>query len=298
MWDTGEIPRQLRYIIVVLVPKGNSDECRGIGLMEPIWKVIEGCIEARLQILPCHEALHGGLQGKGTATAIMEMKLAQQLAYLEQTPLFSIFIDLRKAFDAMDREKCLQILTDRGVGPKTTRLIDNFWQLAEMACRAGGHYGRRFRAYRGVTQGGPLSSRLFNLMVDAVVRQWLKQMIGEEAARGKKSVDIRILLVCFYIDDGVLASADPAFLQRAFDALVELFDIVGLRTNTKKTEAMAFIPGRIRTCLSEESYAARMENLTERRASTARVSCRKCGADLAEGSLQRHMLTQHGIHRS
>ena len=34
----------------------------------------------------------------------MEMKLAQQLAYLEQTPLFSIFIDLRKAFDAMDRE--------------------------------------------------------------------------------------------------------------------------------------------------------------------------------------------------
>ena len=77
VWDTGEIPRQLRYIIVVLIPKGNSDECRGIGLMEPIWKVIEGCIEARLQILPCHEALHGGLQGRGTATAIMEMKLAQ-----------------------------------------------------------------------------------------------------------------------------------------------------------------------------------------------------------------------------
>ena len=133
-------------------------------------------------------------------------------------------------------------------------------------------------------------------MVDAVVRQWLKQMIGEEAARGERAVDIRILLVCFYIDDGVLASADPAFLQRALNALVELFDIVGLRTNTKKTEAMAFIPGRIRTCLSERSYAARVEGLTERRASTARVSCEKCGADLAEGSLQRHMLTQHGIH--
>ena len=119
-------------------------------------------------------------------------------------------------------------------------------------------------------------------MVDAVVRQWLKQMIGEEAARGEKAVDIRILLVCFYIDDGVLASADPAFLQRAFNALVELFDMVGLRTNTKKTEAMTFIPGRIRTCLSEESYVARMENLTERCASNARVSCRKCGTDLAE----------------
>ena len=71
VWETGEIPRQLRYIIVVLIPKGNSGDYRGIGLMEPIWKVIEGCIERRLQVLPCHEVLHGGIRGKGTGTAIM-----------------------------------------------------------------------------------------------------------------------------------------------------------------------------------------------------------------------------------
>ena len=44
--------------------------------MEPIWKVIECCIERRLQVLTCHEVLHGGIWGKGTGTAIMELKLA------------------------------------------------------------------------------------------------------------------------------------------------------------------------------------------------------------------------------
>ena len=273
VWGTGEIPRQLLYVIVVLIPKGNSGDYRGIGLMEPIWKVIEGCLEQRLQALPCHEALHGGLHGKGTGTAIMEMKLAQQLAFLEQIPLYAIFVDLRKAFDAVDRERVLDILKDRGVGPKMLRLIKTFWDMAEMACKAGGSYGRRFRAGRGVTQGGPLSPRLFNLVVDAVVREWLRQVLGDEAARGEIGLEIRRLLTCFYIDDGVLASADATFLQDAFDRLVDLFERVGLRTNTTKTEALTFVPGKIRQHLSEESYAQRMEGLRTIKPAQRRVVC-------------------------
>ena len=41
IWMTGEIPRQLRWILVVLLLKG-GDGYRDIGLMEPIWKIIEG----------------------------------------------------------------------------------------------------------------------------------------------------------------------------------------------------------------------------------------------------------------
>jgi hypothetical protein len=33
---------------------------------------------------------------------LTEAKLAQQLAHLEQTPFFGVFINLQKAFDAMD----------------------------------------------------------------------------------------------------------------------------------------------------------------------------------------------------
>jgi hypothetical protein len=53
----------------------------------------------------------------------------------------------------------------------------------------------------------------------------------------------------------------PTLLQRAFDALIGLFDRVGLKTNTKKTEGMVFLPGRIRTSLSEDAYETQMDDL-------------------------------------
>ena len=59
----------------------------------------------------------------------------------------------------------------------------------------------------------------------------------------------------------MLASSDPAYLQDAFDKLVALFDRVGLKTNTTKTEAVTFLLGEIRTCQSEEVYTQRMEGL-------------------------------------
>ena len=82
-----------------------------------------------------------------------------------------------------------------------------------MVFRAGGSYGRKFKAGRGITQGGPLSPRLFNLMVDAVVREWLRQVLGEEGARGEQGLEIRRFLTAFYVDDGVLASRDTIFCR-------------------------------------------------------------------------------------
>ena len=38
IWDTGEIPRQMLWMIVVLIPKGNSGDFRGIGLLEVLWR--------------------------------------------------------------------------------------------------------------------------------------------------------------------------------------------------------------------------------------------------------------------
>ena len=70
----------------------------------------------------------------------MEATLHQQLAAHEQVPLYGIFLDPRKAFDAMDRGWCVQILEDAGfgVGTKALRLIRTFWDKAILVCRASG----------------------------------------------------------------------------------------------------------------------------------------------------------------
>ena len=92
----------MSWVVTVLILKGGRDY-RGISLLEPIWKVLERVMDLRLETIKLHDSLHGCLAGRGTETGIIEAKLAQQLAHLEQVPFFGVLIDLKKAFDAMDR---------------------------------------------------------------------------------------------------------------------------------------------------------------------------------------------------
>jgi hypothetical protein len=74
IWITGTVPTQMTWMIVVLLPKGGGNFC-GIGLLDPIWKVAEKVMVARLSVIKLHDCLHGGLPCRGTGTAIMEVKL-------------------------------------------------------------------------------------------------------------------------------------------------------------------------------------------------------------------------------
>ncbi len=98
-----------------------------------------------------YDSLHECLARQGTGTGIIEAKLAPQLAQLEQTPFFGIFINLQKAFDAMDWGCCLEILALHGIGPQMKCLIRNFWDTAINVCRAKGNCGWPIKAGRGVT---------------------------------------------------------------------------------------------------------------------------------------------------
>ena len=75
----------------------------------------------------------------------------------------------------MDRERCLEIFEAYGVGPKLLRLLTHFWDEADMVCRVGGCYGKPFKAHWRVTQGGPFSPCIFNVMADAILsaRYWI-----------------------------------------------------------------------------------------------------------------------------
>ena len=76
----------------------------------------------------------------------------------------------------------LDILAAYGVGQKMLALQKHFWDTAKLVCHAGGNYGEPFTVGGSVTQGGPLSLLMLNVCADAVVREWLSQMLGEEAA--------------------------------------------------------------------------------------------------------------------
>ena len=65
--------------------------------------VVEAVIGTHIKyIVRFHNALYGFCSGRGTGTAIMEIKPAQELASVEQDPLLLVFLDLRKAYDKLD----------------------------------------------------------------------------------------------------------------------------------------------------------------------------------------------------
>ncbi len=135
-------------------------------------------------------------------------------------------------------------------------MIQNFWENAKIVCRASVNCGIQFQARRGVTQGGPLSAMLFNVLVDAVAREWLREL-REGSALEPDKIDrlMATFFAIFYVDDAYLASCNPEFFQRVLDVIVGLFSRVGLKTNAQKMQTMICTPGRICIQLPEDSHA-------------------------------------------
>ena len=134
---------------VVLIPKGKKDY-RGIGLVEVIWKVVAVIINRCFtSSITYHDALHGFRAGRGTGNATLKAKLIQHLAAMREEVLYVIFLDLPKAYDALDRSRCLEILEGYGFDPSARRLLTTYWRRLTMVARSGGYYGKDFRGERG-----------------------------------------------------------------------------------------------------------------------------------------------------
>ena len=57
----------------------------------------------------------------------MEAKLEQQLVEIFHDPLFQVLIDVQKAYDSLDRGRCMEIIRGYGLGPKLHRLLQQYW---------------------------------------------------------------------------------------------------------------------------------------------------------------------------
>ena len=124
-----------------------------------------------------------------------------------------------------------------------------------MVAGVGGYYRTEFQGFRGVTQGDTLPPTIFNVVVDAVVRHWVEEMVeraGGQGGRGQEGRHKDSLI------DGMMASSEPGWLQREFITLVGLFDRVGPRTNSGKTVGMVCRPWQATGTQLEAVYKQRM----------------------------------------
>ena len=65
----------------------------------------------------------------------MELKIAQEIASIDQDPLFLVFLDLRKAYDIVDREHLIITLEGYGLGPRICGILETCWDCQQVVPR-------------------------------------------------------------------------------------------------------------------------------------------------------------------
>jgi hypothetical protein len=278
------LPQLFGKGILVLIPKSVKGEYRGIALLDVVYKLVSTIINTRINnVINYHEAIHGFRKGRGTTTAISELKILMSSTMKDKksNPRFMIFMDLTKAYDTLDRERTLQILSGYGVGKNVCRFINEIWKMDEMIPKQAGFYGKSFKASRGVRQGDIMSPTIFNMVCDAVIRHSMKIF---DQIYPHANADTNIL---FYADDGVITSSNAQELQHLLDIITNAFGRVGLQMNVKKTKTMIMegwkCTQRNRGGKNEPSYRDRMKET---------MKCPVCETEIKKNSFKKHILTK------
>ena len=175
----GELVESCAWQTVVMISKGVGKNIRGIGLVEVLWKAISRIFNLRISSsIHFHDSLRVFRAVRGTGTSTLEAELLQKLVSMKETFPHSIFIDLQKSYVTLDRECCLDILVGYGVGPRTICLLWTYWAQLHMVAKVGGHYRPVLQIHRGLIHGGPLSPMIFNMVIEAVIRNWMTVLGG------------------------------------------------------------------------------------------------------------------------
>ena len=229
------------WAILFLIPKENT-VTRGIGLLETLWKVLDELIDTCLcTILQMHDFLHRFRAGRGMGTAIMDLKHSQEIASIDQDPLFLVFLDFSKAYDTVDRDRLLITLEGYGAVPQICGLLETFWDCQQVVPRHNGFHRPAFPTTRGTMLGRLVFPTMFNVVVDNVIKTWLAMMVEDQRVAHEGLVEtIGQCLGVFYAKYGMFRSRDLDWLHHMMNVLVGLFKRYGLAANVVKSCTMTY----------------------------------------------------------
>ena len=112
----------------------------------------------------------GFRKGRGTRDQIASIPWTIKKAREFQKNIYSCFIDNDKAFDCVDHNKLWEILKEMGIPDHLTCLLRNLYAGHEATVKNGHGTTNWFQIGEGVRQGCILSSCLFNLYAEYIMR--------------------------------------------------------------------------------------------------------------------------------
>jgi len=245
IWEEEDYPDSWKTSIIQPIhKKGDVTDCsnyRGIALVDVVYKVLATLIKQRLEnhAVPCLGEYQGGFR-KGRSTTDQVFMLKQTLigCYEYEIPTYLLFVDFKGAYDNLSRQELFEILKDFQIPTKLIRLVKMTLQKTKSIVKVNGALTGNFEVRKGVRQGDPLSTLLFNLVLEKVIRA------GNINREG--SLYIRMHQCLAYADDVVLLARNRKELEQVTKNLIEAAESVGLKFNTLKTKFMELKNGKKR----------------------------------------------------
>jgi len=181
------------------------------------------------------EEQYGFLRGKSTLQAVdVLLNFVSVALDSPRRPVYGVFIDFRKAFDSISRNRILDVLIELNVTGSILVLLNDILQSNMFAVFDGLQYSNLITQNTGVPQGDSMSPLLFVLVTVRLINGIRNQF-----------PDVHVLM---YADDAILYSYSISSLQDALGYFTTLAANVDLRINTDKTKCIKFRRGGRLAC--------------------------------------------------
>ena len=154
-----------------------------------------------------------------------------------QKTIYFCFIDYAKTFDCVDHNKPWKILKEMEIPDHLTCLLRSLYAGQEATVRTGHGTTDWFQIRKGVRQGCILSSCLFNLYAEYIMRN-----ASLDEAQAEIKIARRNINNLRYADDTTLMMAESEELKGLLMKVKEESGKVGLKLNIQKTKIMASGP--------------------------------------------------------
>ncbi len=223
----------------MLYKKGDAsllDNYRGIAMSDTIGKLFCTAINKRLMPTLEFNGVFGKLQfgfRKDHRSTDALFILSHVLSSRKQAGLetFAAFLDLRKAYDVIDRSLLWSSLLNLGLPPSFVTVLKSLYKNTITRVQYGNITSDTIHVESGVRQGCPLSPTLFNLFIAGLVREL------EGSGRGVTLGEV-IIPALFFADDMVLLAQSESELETLLQLVGNFATDNGLAFNGPKSSIL------------------------------------------------------------